>query len=78
MVPNAYALQTSTKESYKHLWGLILLGKIKIKIWRISWNYLPTFVNMKHKQLVNNVCCLQCGEVVETLEHVFCACLVSI
>ncbi|PPD75532.1 hypothetical protein GOBAR_DD27544 [Gossypium barbadense] len=43
---------TSTKEFYKQLWGLNLPGKIKITIWRISWNYLPTFVSMKHKKLI--------------------------
>lgn len=54
MVPSAYALQ---KLFYRHLWGLDLPNKIKIIIWRISWSYLPTFVNLNYRRISNTKVC---------------------
>ncbi|MBA0712486.1 hypothetical protein Golax_011587 [Gossypium laxum] len=49
--PNAYALQTNYKNFYKQLWSLNLPSRIKITLWRISWNFLPTLVNMQVRKL---------------------------
>ncbi|KAG8483631.1 hypothetical protein CXB51_022417 [Gossypium anomalum] len=40
--PRAYALQTIYRDFYKKLWLLNLPTKIKITIWKISWNYVST------------------------------------
>ncbi|KAK8279577.1 hypothetical protein V6Z12_D09G121800 [Gossypium hirsutum] len=46
--PRAYALQTIYRNFYKKLWSLSLPTKIKVTIWRLSWNYFPTKVNLQH------------------------------
>ncbi|KAA3467328.1 reverse transcriptase [Gossypium australe] len=53
----AYTLQTDYRKFYKKLWLLNLPSKIKVTIWRMSQNYLPTRVNMRHKKLSNNIFC---------------------
>ncbi|MBA0570749.1 hypothetical protein Golob_004363, partial [Gossypium lobatum] len=48
-----------------------LLGKIKIIVWNISLNYLPTLANMKYKKLVNTTCCPRCESEEEIVDHLF-------
>lgn len=43
----------SATEFYKHLWGQDLPSKIKVTIWRISWKYIITFVNLNYKKISN-------------------------
>ncbi|MBA0753295.1 hypothetical protein Gogos_005641, partial [Gossypium gossypioides] len=76
--PRAYALQIDYRNFYKKLLLQNLPTKIKITIWRISWNYLPTLVNMQHRKLVNNTICPRCGRGAETSDHLFRECLVSV
>ncbi|KAA3482264.1 reverse transcriptase [Gossypium australe] len=75
--PSAYALQTDYRNFYKKLWVLNLPSKIKITIWRISWNYLPTRVNMHLRRISNNSICPQCGKGAETNNYVFRKCPVT-
>ncbi|KAA3477623.1 reverse transcriptase [Gossypium australe] len=77
MDPRAYAVQTDYKKFYKKLWLLNLPTKIKITTWKISWNYLPTRINMQYKKLSNNVICPRCGQGAETMNHLFRECPVS-
>ncbi|KAA3454975.1 reverse transcriptase [Gossypium australe] len=72
--PRAYAVQTVYRKFYKKLWLLNLPTKLKITIWRISWNYLPTKVNMQHRRLVTYTSCRRCGEQAETINHLFREC----
>ncbi|KAA3453822.1 Ribonuclease H-like superfamily protein [Gossypium australe] len=72
--PRAYALQTIYRKFYKKLWLLNLLTKIKITIWRFSWNYLPT----KYRKLATNSSCPRCGERAETINHLFRECPVTV
>ncbi|KAA3465096.1 reverse transcriptase [Gossypium australe] len=76
--PTAYALQTVYKNFYKKLWSLNLPSKIKITTWKISWNYLPTRVNMHHRRLLNTQICPSCGRGAEDLSHLYRECLVSL
>ncbi|MBA0875744.1 hypothetical protein Goshw_004076 [Gossypium schwendimanii] len=69
--PRAYALQTIYRNFYKKLWSLSLPTKIKVTIWRLSWNYLPTKVNLQHRKLTVNQSCPRCGEGAETMNHLF-------
>lgn len=52
--------------------------KIKITIWRISWNFIPKFANLYYKRLMNSRACPKCGIVVETLCHTLRECPVTI
>lgn len=67
--PKAYALQTDYRNFYKNLWLLNLSSKIKIIVWRISWNYLPTMTTSLHKRLLHNALCSGCGRAAETTNH---------
>ncbi|KAA3472610.1 reverse transcriptase [Gossypium australe] len=74
----AYALQTSYRKFYKKLWLLDLPTKIKITIWRVTWNFLPTKVNLQHKKLVTDASCPRCGDRAKTLDHLFRECPVTV
>ncbi|MFQ6621298.1 hypothetical protein Gotur_002226, partial [Gossypium turneri] len=69
--PSAYALQLIYRKFYKKLWSLNLPAKIAITIWRLSWNFLPTKVNMQHRKLLNITTCPRCEARAETLDHIF-------
>ncbi|KAA3486342.1 reverse transcriptase [Gossypium australe] len=69
--PNALLLQTDTKKFYKKLWNLQLPSKLLITVWRASWNYLPTFANLRSKKIATSSVCPRCGYGEENLDHVF-------
>ncbi|KAK5783612.1 hypothetical protein PVK06_038121 [Gossypium arboreum] len=50
-------VKTETKKFFRKLWKLQLPSKITIIIWRISWNYIPTLGNLRHRRLVTNARC---------------------
>ncbi|KAH1131799.1 hypothetical protein J1N35_003177 [Gossypium stocksii] len=72
--PTCYLLQVETKEFYKKLWDLQLPSKITLIIWRISWNYIPTLINLRHKRMVINDTCPRCSSGAEDNFHVFRQC----
>ncbi|KAK8568493.1 hypothetical protein V6N12_007042 [Hibiscus sabdariffa] len=54
---------------YNQMWAVNLSPKVKITMWRIANNYMPTFANLQGKRLnVNNVCPI-CHSSSETVEH---------
>ncbi|KAA3476970.1 reverse transcriptase [Gossypium australe] len=53
--PNANFLQTNLQDFHKKLWSLHLPPKIKTKVWIISWNYIPTLANLRHRRIVADV-----------------------
>ncbi|KAK8694292.1 hypothetical protein V6N13_071846 [Hibiscus sabdariffa] len=56
-------------EFYKVMWNLSSPSKIKITLWRVASNFLPTFDNLQHRRLnVRNVCPF-CQSYEETVEH---------
>ncbi|MBA0754177.1 hypothetical protein Gogos_020357, partial [Gossypium gossypioides] len=75
--PRAYALQDDYKDFYKKLWLLDIPSKIKITVWKISWNFLATRANMVLKKLTNITACPRCGSGTENMDHLFCECPVS-
>ncbi|KAA3467549.1 Ribonuclease H-like superfamily protein [Gossypium australe] len=75
--PTAYALQNIYKEFYKKLWRIDIPSKIKILVWKTSWNYLSTRVNLNFRKLVPTSVCPQCQNREETMNHLFRDCLVS-
>ncbi|KAA3456039.1 reverse transcriptase [Gossypium australe] len=71
MDPNDLLLQTDTKFFYKKLWNLQLPSKLLITVWRASWNYLPTLVNLRSKRIATSTVCPRCGSRKEDIGHVF-------
>ncbi|MBA0637881.1 hypothetical protein Godav_000145 [Gossypium davidsonii] len=55
--PTDYLLQTESKNFYRKLWGLQLPPKITMTIWRISWDYIPNFVNLRCRKVITNEEC---------------------
>ncbi|XP_040957923.1 uncharacterized protein [Gossypium hirsutum] len=47
-------------------------------VWRISWNFIPTFNNLKIKRVVRNSQCPRCGCDEENSYHIFQKCPTSI
>ncbi|KAA3460765.1 reverse transcriptase [Gossypium australe] len=75
--PTAYALHNIYRDFYRKLWQIEIPSKMKIFIWKLSWNYIASKVNMYNRQLVNNRLCPRCGGDEETLNHLFRDCPVS-
>ncbi|KAA3458643.1 reverse transcriptase [Gossypium australe] len=75
--PTAYALQTIYRDSYKKLWRTDIPTKIKVFIWKTTWNYLATKVSMHARRLAANSSCPRCSGGEETLNHLFRVCPVS-
>lgn len=76
--PNTNDLQNDYNKFYRLLWGLNIPSKIKMVVWKLSWNFLPTLVNLHARNLVQNCRCPRCGEEEESTDHIFRRCLVSI
>ena len=49
-------------------------SKIKITVWKISWNFLATHVNMILRRLTNTIMCPRCGLGTEFIDHFFREC----
>ncbi|KAA3486687.1 reverse transcriptase [Gossypium australe] len=77
MDPTAYALHNIYGDFYKKLWKIEVPSKMKIFIWKLSWNYIASKVNMFNRRLVNSRFCPRCGGDGETLNHIFRECPVS-
>ncbi|XP_040952344.1 uncharacterized protein [Gossypium hirsutum] len=72
-----YLLQADTKDFYRKLWNLQLPTKILIFIWRISWNYIPSLVNLRSKRVTTIARCPRGCSAEEDSLHVFRQCPVS-
>ncbi|XP_040960226.1 uncharacterized protein [Gossypium hirsutum] len=77
-IPNDYLLQTELKEFYKKLWSLQLPSKITFTIWRISWDFIPNFANLRYRRVTVNDRCPRCCSAVEESVHVFRECPLTI
>ncbi|KAA3453480.1 reverse transcriptase [Gossypium australe] len=75
--PTAYAIQSNYSDFYRKLWRIDLPTKIKIFIWKSSWNYLATKANMLVRRLAANSLCPRCGLAEENMNHLFRRCPVS-
>ncbi|KAK5844503.1 hypothetical protein PVK06_000643 [Gossypium arboreum] len=76
--PRAYDLQNIYRDFYKRIWLLNLPTKMKVTIWKLSWNYMLTRVNMQHRKLVSNSVCPRCDIGAETMDHIFRKCPISV
>ncbi|KAA3486091.1 Ribonuclease H-like superfamily protein [Gossypium australe] len=66
------------KSFYKQLWNLQLPSKITITVWRASWNYMPTLVNVRSKRVADNTVCPRCRSGEEDISYVFRYCHATI
>ncbi|KAK5842886.1 hypothetical protein PVK06_005302 [Gossypium arboreum] len=76
--PSSYLIQAEIKECYRKLWNLQLPSKISIIIWRISWNYIPTLVNLRYRRVITNARCPRCCSWEEDRHHIFRQCPITI
>ncbi|MBA0842083.1 hypothetical protein Goarm_001929, partial [Gossypium armourianum] len=76
--PNDLLLHTETKNFYNKLWKLHIPSKIQMTIWRISWDIVPSFINLKIKRVMMNTHCPRCGCDEENSCHIFIQCPRSI
>ncbi|XP_017624629.1 uncharacterized protein LOC108468247 [Gossypium arboreum] len=57
LVPSNNNLQAEIKTFYRKLWNLHVPSKLKIIVWKISWNYIPTLANLKIKRVAVETQC---------------------
>lgn len=70
-----FSSQTNyTTTFFTKLWGLWLPSKIRIHLWRISNNYIPTLYNLRIRKLITNTFCPVCQAEEETVSHLFRGC----
>ncbi|KAL5777565.1 hypothetical protein ACOSP7_010491 [Xanthoceras sorbifolium] len=51
------------------LWNLNIPPKIKIFIWRVCLNAIPSLCNLCSRKIVVDPCCSRCGDAPESLAH---------
>lgn len=56
---------------FARIWSLAILNKIKIHLWRVIHNYIPTLYNLQSRRLSCNATCLFYSKEVKTAEHIF-------
>ncbi|KAH1107250.1 hypothetical protein J1N35_011018 [Gossypium stocksii] len=62
---------TTLKTYYTKVWNLEIAAKIKITLWRITNNYMPTLQVLQNRKFAVTNHCPVCGAGEETVEHVF-------
>ncbi|KAL4310628.1 hypothetical protein GQ457_01G034890 [Hibiscus cannabinus] len=60
---------------YSSMWGVSLPFKVKINMWRVMNNFLPTFANLQTRRLSVNVCCPLCKSEAESTHHLMRDCV---
>ncbi|KAH1031001.1 hypothetical protein J1N35_043175 [Gossypium stocksii] len=76
--PNSINLQTESKKFYQKLWNSNIPSKVKILVWRISWNILPSLANLKLKRVLDDVRCPRCHQSEENSFHIFRSCPITV
>ncbi|KAA3455658.1 Ribonuclease H-like superfamily protein [Gossypium australe] len=68
------ATQNTATLFYKQLWTLQIPNKIKIMLWMITRNYIPTMANLYQRRVVRDDKCPRCKACSENLWHKFVGC----
>ncbi|KAK8570517.1 hypothetical protein V6N13_032134 [Hibiscus sabdariffa] len=72
-IPNTSGMSASSSlhlsKFFSELWAITLPAKVKISVWRIVNNFMPTFDNLHGRRLVVVNCCPIYKSSVETIEH---------
>ncbi|KAL0000486.1 hypothetical protein SO802_014267 [Lithocarpus litseifolius] len=69
--------QTVSSINWKKLWSLKAPERIKMFLWRLGVNALPTRENLSKRMEINDTSCLLCKNVVETPCHLFLHCPIA-
>ncbi|KAK3193016.1 hypothetical protein Dsin_024326 [Dipteronia sinensis] len=64
-----YSDPSKSQRWWARMWGLNIPHKVKIFIWRICNNALPSLVNMCFKKVVKVTCCPRCRQAEESAGH---------
>lgn len=59
------------KTYYTRLWSLNIPNKIRIHLWKVTNNCLPTFQNLQYMILRNKALCSICAMEDEPIAHIF-------
>jgi hypothetical protein len=63
-----------TDRIWKSIWRLRVPGVVKVFLWRVGHNSLPTRANLFKKQIPQDPLCPVCGLFPETVEHILWSC----
>jgi len=59
---------------WKTLWALKILAVLKLFVWKLCHNLLPTKAKLFSKKIIQDLVCLLCLDVVETSCHILWNC----
>ncbi|KAK5803057.1 hypothetical protein PVK06_030697 [Gossypium arboreum] len=76
--PNTFNLHAKNENFYSKLWKLYILSKIQITVWRLSWNFFPSLVNLRLNRVVVKAQCPRCRQEEENSIHIFQQCPTSV
>ena len=76
-IVNLSSHPTTPIVDWRKLWKLKGLERIKLFLWRVVFNALPTKENLMCRMQVEDPCCVLCNQEVETFDHIFLCCLVA-
>lgn len=68
------------ESDWKRLWSLKLHARLKLLLWKVSWNILPTRARLAsalHFSVEDDLLCPLCGYFEESLHHLFLVCSFS-
>lgn len=60
---------SSTPKEWKDLWKLKVIPRVRLFLWKVCNNSLPTRVNLCKRGVHNDPLCLLCGEEQESSDH---------
>ncbi|CAM8882279.1 unnamed protein product [Rhodiola kirilowii] len=66
--------KTLVRSFWKHLWRMKMQGKVKIFMWRLFHDFLPSSLNLVKRGCGSDLCCKVCGFGVESTIHVMLDC----
>ena len=66
--------QGKSLDKWQHIWKLQLPGKVRMFLWRLTHNILPTLLNIKRKHIELDTRCPMCQRLDEDGGHLFLKC----
>lgn len=70
--------ESAMEKFWTCLWGLSIAPKIKIPLWKVYNNILPTRKNLSRRLPTISAICSLCSEAVEVLQYIFFRCCVML
>jgi hypothetical protein len=73
-LPNLLNTGPLLRKDWKHLWRLKIHERLKLLLWKIAWDILPTRFFLSKKWDIEESSCPFCSSQPETSEHLFFGC----